>query len=131
MVCAKRGANKLAAHLASTRRRPSRTNLAPGAAPRGPPDRLGGPPGARERPSGQGRSAQRGLDRLAEFLDAEGALQARGDAAVAVDREQPRLGLEVERLERRAQPLVDAVVAVDLLVDEGDPVAVLLLHLQR
>src|SRR4051794_31184367 len=42
MVCAKRGANKLAAHLASTRRRPSRTNLVPGAAPRGPPDRLGG-----------------------------------------------------------------------------------------
>ena len=47
----------------------------------------------------------------------------------AVDHEQPRLGLQVEGGHLRARSVVDAVVVVDLLMDEGDLVAVLLLHL--
>src|SRR3954453_3547695 len=74
--------------------------------------------------------AQRGLDRLLELLDAEGALEPRRDPPVAIDGEQPRFCLQMERPERRAQPLAYLVVAVDLLVDEGHAIAVLLLHLQ-
>ena len=62
---------------------------------------------------------------------ADRALQAGGDLARLVDGEQPRLGLQVEILERLAQPLVGVVALVDLLVDEGHPVAVLGLHLRR
>src|SRR3954447_21637446 len=81
--------------------------------------------------TGGRRLPQRGLNGLAELLHAEGALEPGGDPAVAVDREKPRLGLQAERLQRRPQALADLVVAVDLLMDEGHAVAVLLLHLQR
>src|SRR5262245_47070415 len=51
-----------------------------------------------------------GLQRVLERRQAERALQARGDLAVRVDHEQPRLRRQVERLQRRAQPLVRVVV---------------------
>src|SRR5919198_411864 len=54
------------------------------------------------------------LDRAPEGLDPERALQARGDPAVAAEGEEPRLALEVERAQLRAQPLLDVVVHVDL-----------------
>src|SRR3954454_15905477 len=58
-----------------------------------------------------------------------GPLEARDDLAVAVDRERPRLGLEVVREQLRTQALgrgtraleaarLDRVAAVDLHVDE-------------
>src|SRR5882757_2619971 len=72
---------------------------------------------------------QRGVDRLTELVQTERALEPRGDDALAVDREHPRLGLEVERLHLRTQPLRGIVVGVDLLVDEDDPVAELVLEL--
>ena len=75
------------------------------------------------RPSGRQRgSSQRRLQRRAQLGRAERALQARDDHALAVDREQPRLGAQVKGLQLRAQALAGLVVHVDLLVDEGDPV---------
>ena len=74
---------------------------------------------------------QGGLERVLEGRQPERALQARGDLALGVDHEQPRLGPQVERLQRRPQTRVRVVVRVDLLVDELDLVAVLGLELQR
>src|SRR5919199_2430673 len=72
-----------------------------------------------ERPQARVRRAlgplpQRRLNRLAELLHPERALEPRRDPPVAVDREQPGLGLEMERPQLRAQALRDLVVAVDL-----------------
>src|SRR6476620_2861404 len=64
------------------------------------------------------RTLEGGLDRVRARLDAERTLEALRDLAVGADHEQPRLALEVERLQRRAQALVGVVVGVDLLVDE-------------
>ena len=68
-------------------------------------------------------------DRLLELALAVGALDPRGDLAGAVEHEQPRLGPEVERGHLRADALVDAVVPVDLHVDELHVVAGAGLHL--
>ena len=53
------------------------------------------------------------------------------DLARTVDREEPRLGGQPERLERVTQALLRLVVHVDLLVDELHLVAVLLLRAAR
>src|SRR5687768_1786089 len=74
-------------------------------------------------------SSQRGLHRPVELLDAKAALQAGGDSTFTVDREQPGLRSQAEPPQGRAEALSDVVVNVDLLVDELDLVAVLLLEL--
>src|SRR5947208_3554355 len=71
------------------------------------------------------------LQGAGERVQAEGTLEPRRDLALAVDREQPGLGLEVKRLELRAQPTLRLVVHVDLLVDERDLLAEALLQLHR
>ncbi len=68
-------------------------------------------------------SSQCRLQRGGVRIHAEGTLQARRDAAVAVDGEEPGLGPQVEGLQLGPQPLRWLVVRVDLLVDEGDPAA--------
>ena len=50
-----------------------------------------------------------GADRLLELAVAEGALDPGGDLAGAVEHEQPRLALQVERGHLRPDALVDAV----------------------
>src|SRR5262245_48097204 len=62
-------------------------------------------------------SAQRPADCGLEVAEAERSLQARGHAPPPVDREEPGLALQLEGLQRRTQPLVRVVVAVDLLMD--------------
>src|SRR5690349_6126541 len=73
-------------------------------------------------------SPQSSLERLAKLVDPERALEPGHDHALLVDREQPRLGLQVERLHLGAKALIGLVADVDLLVDEGDLVAELLLQ---
>src|SRR3954451_16674015 len=76
------------------------------------------------RPVGEPRSARRGLvDRGLELGGGDGALEAGGDGAVAVDDERPGLGLQAPLEQLRPQALVGLVVLVDLLVDEGGLVA--------
>src|SRR5207249_4292930 len=64
----------------------------------------------------------RGLCGLLQLVGAEGSFEDRGDAALAVDREDPGLALEMERHQLRAEALIDLVVLVDLLVDPRDVV---------
>src|SRR5215475_10845775 len=68
-------------------------------------------------------SLQRGLERLRELGGPERTLESRGDDTPAVDREQPRLRAQVERLELWTEPLAGLVLHVYLLVDERDLVA--------
>src|SRR5690349_10629469 len=59
-------------------------------------------------------------DGLLELVDAERTLEALDDLAGLVDHERPRLRLQPELGELRADALVRVVVDVDLVVDEGD-----------
>src|SRR3954468_16263646 len=74
------------------------------------------------------RRLERCLYRVLERLDAERALEPRGDLPVAPDNEQPRLRAQPERAQGRPKALVRVVADVDLLVDEVHAVAVLLLE---
>src|SRR5204862_136890 len=65
-------------------------------------------------------------ERLLRLGDGEGALEALDDLAVAVDREEPGLGGYAERRGLGAQALIDAVLLVDLVVDERDVVLAVL-----
>src|SRR3954471_23040986 len=72
----------------------------------------------------RGPLLQSGANCGVELVDAERALEPGGDPAVTTDDEQPRLGFQVERVELGSQALLEHVVAVDLLVDEGHASAV-------
>src|SRR4051812_491627 len=74
-------------------------------------------------------ASEPGLERVLERVQPEGALEPGLDPAVGADDEQPRLGLKLVGAKRRAEALLDDVVDVDLLMDELDAVAVLLLEL--
>lgn len=71
---------------------------------------------------------KRGLERRAGLAYAECAFKPRRDDPSPVYREEPRLGFEVEGAELGPQPLGRVVVDVDLLVDEHDPTAELVLE---
>src|SRR3954471_16397852 len=73
--------------------------------------------------------AQALLHRVLQLVDAIGALDPRGDLAVLVDHEEPRLGRQVKRRHLRPEALGDLVVVVDLHVDEVGLVAEIALDL--
>src|SRR5438874_12002901 len=73
-------------------------------------------------------SSERFVPRCSRLVDPERSREPLYDHATAVEHEQPRLGLEVEGLELRAQSLVLVVADEDLLVDEGDAACELLLQ---